>query len=101
MSANEKILAANLGLIDTCLKYQTKGFKNYVDDLKQELCLQILEMDIFKLNKIVDEGHLNAYITKIIWNSLHSKTSPFFRTYIQPLRDSRCIENYDFVDEET
>lgn len=88
----------NLELINTCLKYQCKE-KQYVDDLRQELCLQLLEMDVEKLNKIAEEQHINAFISRIIWNSVHSSTSPFYRTFINPLKKARDITKYEFEEE--
>ena len=100
MRSCEDIVIDNLDLLDRCLIYQTRGFKQYVDDLRQEIILQMLELDIEKLNKIADEGRVNCYLTKIIWNSLHSPTSPFYRKFIAPQRRNRSIENFDFIDEE-
>lgn len=102
MKTQEQIVLDNLDLIDTCIKYQTNKHKQFADDLRQELCVQLLEMDIEKLNRIVEEGHLNAFLTKIIFNSLHSETAPFFRLFIAPMRKSREIEKYkEKISEET
>lgn len=101
MKKNEEILLENLDLLDTCLKYQTRGYVRYKEDLRSEIILQILEMDNEKLNKVLTDNALNAYISKIIFYSLKSKNSPFYKKFISPIRYSRDIVNYDFVDEES
>ena len=103
MITNDQILVESLDLIETCLKYQVKYrfLKQFADDLKQEICLQFLEMDTEKLNRIYDENHLNAYITKIIYFSINSPNSRFYKEFILPFRKSHNIEKLDFIDEET
>lgn len=100
MSNNNDIVIKNLELINTCIKYQTKGYAQYKDDLRSEIILQLLEMDPIKLNKILIDNALNAYITKIIFYSLKTKNSRFYRMFIDPQRRAKDIGNFDFVDEE-
>ena len=53
----------NYALIRTCCRFQVNKYSIPLDlhnDVLQLVCLVILEYDNAKLNKIVEENHLNA-----------------------------------------
>lgn len=83
MLSNPEIVERIQPLIDTCISYQTQKFKEfrYIDDLRQDINLILLEYDNTKMNSMYEENHLNAFITRILVNQLFSKTSPYYRTY--------------------
>ena len=75
------------GLFDTCLEHQFSkagAKKQYKDDLKNDLVLEILQYDNAKLNDVVQRKHVNAFLTRLIQNNLFSKSSWFWRRYIRP-----------------
>lgn len=70
------------GLVDKCVKYQTKGADPYLrEELTQELWLWIFEYDITKLSDAYENRHINALITRWLQNQFHSKNSPFYKRY--------------------
>lgn len=81
--SNSEILLANLKLIDTCISFQASKYnlQQYIDDIKQEIYLIILEYPNDKLNAINTENHMNAFVTGILVKQLYSKTSSFYRRY--------------------
>lgn len=81
---NNEIVSSNFDLIKTCcmhqsLKYDTPG--EFLDDIVQEVSLILLEYPNDKLNKIVEENHLNAFISGVLVKQLYSTNSSFYRTY--------------------
>lgn len=71
-------------LILTCCECQFANLekeRDNFDDFFQDLCLIILEYDNEKLNKIHEEQHFNAFLTRIIQNNLFSVTSPYYKQY--------------------
>lgn len=81
--SNSEILMANLKLINTCISYQVIKYNasHYIEDIKQEIYLIILEYPNDKLNVIHKDNHINAFVTGILIRQLFSKTSPFYRKY--------------------
>lgn len=81
--SNNEILLKNLNLINTCIRFQTTKYhlQSYIDDIKAEIYLIILEYDNEKLNTIHRENHMNAFVTGILFRQLYSQTSPFYRKY--------------------
>ena len=72
------------GLIDRCLDYQfNKISKEYKEDYKNDLILELLEYDNAKMNDADRNGHFNALVTRIIQNNVFSKTSWYYRRYIR------------------
>ena len=51
----------------------------FKQELFQTMSLIILEYDNKKLNNIVEQNHLNAFITGILRNQLYSRSSSFYR----------------------
>lgn len=81
---NQDIVSSNLDLIRTCCQFQISKYgtpQELLDDLVQEMCLILLEYDNSKLNTILMENHLNAFITGILVKTLYSKNSQFYRTF--------------------
>ena len=72
----------NDGLVDRCVKYQTRKADPYLrEELTQELWLWLFDYDIAKLSDAYENKHLNALISRWISNQFHSKNSPFFKRY--------------------
>lgn len=97
---NSEILMANKSLIDTCINFQVSKYKlyQYLDDIKSEIYLIILEYPNDKLNIIHNDNHINAFVTGILFRQLYSKTSPFYRKYrkfqaVAPYQINYLIEN--------
>lgn len=81
---NNEIVTNNLDLIKQCCSHQVRKYDTppeFLDDVIQELCVILLEYDNDKLNKIVEDGHLNAFITACLVRQLYSTNSQFYRTY--------------------
>lgn len=82
--SNREIVEENMALIEECLKYQFVRAKTeweYMDDFRQDLYLILLTYDNEKLNNAYDNNHLNALITRMIRNQIHSDRSPYYDTY--------------------
>lgn len=95
---NNEIVSGNFELIKTCcihqaLKYDTP--QEFVDDIVQEVALILLEYDNEKLNCIVEENHLNAFISGILVKQLYSKNSSFYRTYRRFRDNSNPVSESD------
>ena len=58
--------------------------KQYIEDLKNDLVLEILQANNEKLNNVVQNKHVNAWLTRLIQNNLFSNSSWFWRRYIRP-----------------
>jgi hypothetical protein len=65
------------------------------NDVLQLVCLVILEYDNAKLNKIVEENHLNAFVTGILVRQLYSKNSPFYREFRKFQNITSSIDDFD------
>lgn len=81
---NNQIVEQNFDLIKLCCSHQVRKYDTppeYLDDVIQEICIILLEYDNEKLNKIVEDGHLNAFITACLVRQLYSTNSQFYRTY--------------------
>ena len=75
------------GLIDTCLDYQfTRLPKEYKEDFKHDLIIELMSYD--KLPNVEEEGHMNAFLTRVIKNNIYSTTSWYYRRYIRYDRDT-------------
>ena len=75
------------GLLDKCLEMQfakAGAKKQYLEDLKNDLVVEILQTDNEKLNNVVQNKHVNAWLTRLIQNNLFSNSSWFWRRYIRP-----------------
>ena len=82
MKSNNEILIDNLVLLGHCIHFQMKRYSTpleFKQELFQTLSLIILEYDNTKLNAIVEQNHLNAFITGILRNQLYSRSSSFYR----------------------
>lgn len=87
---NKEILETYMldtGLLDECLEYQfakAGGKRQYMEDLKNDLVVEILESDNEKLNDVIKKKHQNAYLTRLIQNNLFSRSSWMWRRYVRP-----------------
>lgn len=55
--------------------------KRYVDDLKQELILHLLEKEDVELLRLLQTGEIYFYSYGYLKNQYHSSSSEFFKTY--------------------
>ena len=81
---NSEIVRENMELIETCCSHQVRKYdcpKEFLSDVVQETALTLLEYDNAKLNKIVSDKKLNAFITGILLHQLYSTNSQFYRKY--------------------
>ena len=88
----------NYSLIRTCCRFQVNKYSiphELHDDVLQIVCLVILEYDNAKLNKIVEENHLNAFVTGILVRQLYSKNSPFYREFRKFQNITSSIDDFD------
>ena len=88
----------NYALIRTCCRFQVNKYSIPIDlhnDVLQLVCLVILEYDNAKLNKIVEENHLNAFVTGILTRQLYSRNSPFYREFRKFQNITSSIDDFD------
>ena len=88
----------NYALIRTCCRFQVNKYSIPLDlhnDVLQLVCLVILEYDNAKLNKIVEENHLNAFVTGILTRQLYSRNSPFYREFRKFQNITFSIDDFD------
>ena len=88
----------NYALIRTCCRFQVNKYSIPLDlhnDVLQLVCLVILEYDNAKLNKIVEENHLNAFVTGVFTRQLYSRNSPFYREFRKFQNITSSIDDYD------
>lgn len=104
MKTNSEIInkIANDGLIEEIIQgVSYSKFENEVNlqDLSQDIYLQLLQMDNTKINELYFKKQLRFWITRIVVNSIHSKTSPYFYKYKKAQRQSVSIGDIDIDDE--
>lgn len=88
----------NYALIRTCCRFQVNKYSIPLDlhnDVLQLVCLVILEYDNAKLNKIVEENHLNAFVTGVLTRQLYSRNSPFYREFRKFQNITSSIDDFD------
>ena len=88
----------NYALIRTCCRFQVNKYSIPLDlhnDVLQLVCLVILEYDNTKLNKIVEENHLNAFVTGILTRQLYCRNSPFYREFRKFQNITSSIDDFD------
>lgn len=81
---NNEIVTGNFDMIQLCCSHQVRKYDTppeFLDDIVQDVCMTLLEYDNDKLNKIVEENHLNAFVTGILVRQLYSTNSQTYRTY--------------------
>lgn len=92
---------ANDGLIEEIIGGITYSkFENNenLKDLAQDIYLQLLQMSTDKLNELYDKGQLRFWIARIVVNSIHSKTSPYYYLYKKNNRNSVSINELNADD---
>lgn len=104
MRTNAQIIneIANGGLVEEIIQgVSYSKFENTenLKDLTQDIYLQLLQMDTKKLNDLYFKNQLRYWITRIITNNIHSKTSPYFYTYKKEQMQSVNIGDIDIDDE--
>lgn len=93
---------ANGGLVEEIIQgVSYSKFENQVNlqDLAQDIYLQLLQMRTDKLNDLYTKNQLRYWITRIVVNSIHSKTSPYYYAYKKAQRQSVSIDEIDLYDE--
>lgn len=104
MRTNAQIIndIANSGLVEEIIQgVSYSKFENQVNlqDLAQDIYLQLLQMRTDKLNDLYTKNQLRYWIARVVVNSIHSKTSPYFYTYKKEQRQSVNINDIDIDDE--
>ena len=61
-------------------------------DLYQYIIMQVLEMDEKKLIRLYNEQALNMYLARVIYISINSKTSDFYRTFFDKIETTELTE---------
>ena len=105
MMTNAQIIneIANGGLVEEIIQgVSYSKFENTenIKDLAQDIYLQLLQMRTDKLNDLYTKNQLRFWVTRIITNNIHSKTSPYFYTYKKEQMQSVSISEIDLYDED-
>ena len=104
MITNAQIIneIANGGLVEEIINgVSYSKFENTenIKDLAQDIYLQLLQMRTDKLNDLYIKNQLRYLIARIVVNSIHSKTSPYYYTYKKAQRQSVSIDDIDIDNE--
>lgn len=104
MRTNSEIIneIANAQLIEEIIQgVSYSKFENTenLKDLTQDIYLQLLQMRTDKLNDLYINKQLRYWIARIVVNSIHSKTSPYFYTYKKEQMKSVSISDIDIDNE--
>ena len=105
MKTNAQIIneIANNGLVEEIIQgVSYSKFENTenIKDLAQDIYLQLLQMRTDKLNDLYIKNQLRYWIARIVVNSIHSKTSPYYYTYKKEQMQSVSISDIDIDDED-
>ena len=105
MRTNAQIIneIANNGLVEEIIQgVSYSKFENTenIKDLAQDIYLQLLQMDNTKINELYFKKQLHFWVTRIITNNIHSKTSPYYYQYKKVQRQSVSIEDIDIDNED-
>lgn len=100
MRTNAQIIneIANNGLVEEIIQgVSYSKFENTenLKDLTQDIYLQLLQMRTDKLNDLYTNKQLRYWIARIVVNSIHSKTSPYYYTYKKEQMQSVSISEID------
>lgn len=68
-------------------------------DLTQDIYLQLIQMRTDKLNDLYTKNQLRYWIARVVVNSIHSKTSPYYYMYKKAQMQSVSIGEIDLYDE--
>ena len=93
---------ANNGLVEEIIQgVSYSKFENTenLKDLTQDIYLQLIQMRTDKLNDLYTKNQLRYWIARIVVNSIHSKTSPYYYTYKKEQMQSVSISEIDIDDE--
>ena len=93
---------ANNGLVEEIIQgVSYTKFENdeNLKDLTQDIYLQLLQMDNAKINELYFKKQLRFWVTRIITNNIHSKTSPYYYQYKKAQRQSVSISEIDIDNE--
>lgn len=104
MRTNSEIIneIANAGLIEEIIdgvSYSRYENVENIKDLAQDIYLQLLQMRTDKLNDFYTKNQLRYWIARIVVNSIHSKTSPYYYSYKKAQRQSVNINDIDIDDD--
>ena len=104
MRTNAQIIneIANNGLVEEIINgVSYSKFENTenLKDLTQDIYLQLLQMRTDKLNDLYTKNQLRFWIARVVVNSIHSKTSPYYYQYKKEQMQSVNINDIDIDDE--
>ena len=89
--ANAQLIEEIIGGVSYSKFENTENLK----DLTQDIYLQLLQMDNAKINELYFKNQLRFWVTRIITNNIHSKTSPYYYSYKKAERQSVSIDDID------
>lgn len=93
---------AKKGILEQMIRKATGGvWRPEHKDLTQDLLLELLDMPEEKLLGLYNRNQLPYFLTRIVKNNIHSKTSRFFYRYRKFLLRSRDADKFDMVDLDT
>lgn len=93
--ANAQLIEEIIGGVSYSKFENTENIK----DLTQDIYLQLLQMRTDKLNDLYIKNQLRYWIARIVVNSIHSKTSPYYYTYKKEQMQSVSIDEIDIDNE--
>ena len=93
--ANAQLIEEIIGGVSYSKFENTENLK----DLTQDIYLQLLQMDTKKLNDLYCKNQLRYWIARIVVNSIHSKTSPYYYQYKKEQMQSVSISDIDIDNE--
>ena len=104
MKTNSQIIneIANGGLVEEIIQgVSYSKFENTenLKDLTQDIYLQLLQMRTDKLNDLYTKNQLRYWIARVVVNSIHSKTSPYYYMYKKEQMQSVNINDIDIDNE--
>ena len=68
-------------------------YKTWQDDLVQDIYIELLEKDVTLLEDLYNKNQLKYYIVRIVKNNVISKTSRYYKKYINyEKRKTKIIE---------
>lgn len=86
---NLEIFIEHVDLLQRCVDFQfaklwksDPGKLQFRHDMFQDMCVWMLTYDNAKLNNAYQNHHINALITRVLINNLWSKSSHFYKDYI-------------------
>ncbi|MEE1069811.1 MAG: hypothetical protein U0K81_04980 [Paludibacteraceae bacterium] len=96
MKSNSEICedVARSGVIERAMRIH-RVTAEYSDDLRQEVLLLLMELDNTRLNDILANDKLDAFVNRIVRNMWKSKTSRFYYKYRKNETQTTASADFD------